>query len=47
MAALCRDCGADPGDAGTCAACGGHRIVRHGELFSLHIAHIDLSLIHI
>ena len=41
MAALCRDCGADPGDAGTCAACGGHRIVRHGELFSLHIAHID------
>src|SRR5471030_1629433 len=41
MPALCRDCGADPGEARTCAACGGHRIVRHAELFCLHIAHID------
>jgi DNA polymerase IV len=41
MAALCRDCGAVPGEARTCAACGGHRIVRHPELFSLHIAHVD------
>jgi DNA polymerase-4 len=41
MAALCRDCGADPGAARTCPACGGHRIVRHAELLSLHIAHVD------
>ena len=41
MATLCRDCGADPGEAGTCPACGGHRIVRHPELFALHIAHVD------
>jgi len=41
MAALCRDCGAQLGAATTCAACGGHRIVRHAELFSLHIAHVD------
>jgi DNA polymerase-4 len=39
--ALCRDCGADPGDAGTCPVCGGHRIVRHAELLALHIAHVD------
>jgi DNA polymerase-4 len=41
MPALCRDCGADPGEARTCARCGGHRIVRHAELLTLHIAHID------
>lgn len=41
MAALCRDCGADPGDARICPGCGRSRIVRHGELFSLHIAHVD------
>jgi len=41
MPALCRDCGAEPGEARTCAACGGHRIVRHAELFALHIAHVD------
>ena len=41
MPALCRDCGADPGEARTCARCGGHRIVRHPELSTLHIAHID------
>jgi DNA polymerase-4 len=39
--ALCRDCGADPGEAPVCPACGGRRIVRHPELFSLHIAHVD------
>jgi DNA polymerase-4 len=39
--ALCRDCGADPGEAPTCPACRGHRIVRHAELFALHIAHVD------
>jgi DNA polymerase-4 len=42
VAALCRDCSAQPDDAATaCAACGGHRIVRHPELFGLSIAHVD------
>src|SRR5215472_7352972 len=45
MPALCRDCGADPGDGpqgnGSCTACGSGRIVRHPELFTLHIAHVD------
>jgi DNA polymerase-4 len=41
MPALCRDCGAEPGDALACPGCGGRRIIRHPELFSLHIAHID------
>jgi DNA polymerase-4 len=41
MPALCRDCGTDPGASRVCPGCGGHRIVRHGELFTLHIAHID------
>ncbi len=41
MPALCRDCGAEPGERRTCPSCGGGRIVRHSELFSLHIAHID------
>jgi DNA polymerase-4 len=36
---LCRDCFApDPGE--TCA-CGSHRILRHAELFSLTVAHVD------
>jgi len=37
---LCRDCGASPLGA-VCAACGSRRIVRHPELFRLHIAHVD------
>src|ERR1700752_5191178 len=41
MPALCRDCGADPGESPACPACGSGRIVRHAELFSLHIAHVD------
>jgi len=41
MPALCRDCGAEPGDAPACPACHRRRIVRHPELFSLHIAHVD------
>ncbi|MCW3477858.1 DNA polymerase IV [Rhodovastum sp. RN2-1] len=41
MAALCRDCGADPGEGPVCPACGSRRIVRHAELFTLHIAHVD------
>ena len=41
MPALCRDCGADPGEARICGACGSGRIVSHPELNSLHIAHVD------
>jgi DNA polymerase-4 len=39
--ALCRDCEADPGERPVCPVCGGRRIVRHAELLSLHIAHVD------
>jgi DNA polymerase-4 len=42
MPALCRDCGSVPADtATTCPHCASPRIVRHPELFSLTIAHID------
>ncbi len=42
MAALCRDCGTVPAeDAKRCPTCGGMRIVRHPELFTLAIAHVD------
>src|SRR5271154_5875470 len=41
MLALCRDCGADPGGARLCPGCGSRRIVRHAELATLHIAHVD------
>ena len=41
MPALCRDCGAEPGERRTCPSCGGGRIIRHPALFSLHIAHLD------
>ena len=41
MTALCRDCGAWGHDAPACAACGRRRMVRHPELRSLTIAHID------
>ena len=42
MAALCRDCETKPPDeADRCPACGGMRIVRHPELFTLTIAHVD------
>ncbi len=42
MAALCRDCGTAQADRATgCAVCGGMRIVRHPELFTLAIAHVD------
>ena len=42
MPALCRDCDAVPAeDATRCPACGSHRLVRHAELFTLAIAHID------
>lgn len=41
--ALCLDCGAAPNQprATACSACHGKRIVRHPELASLSIAHID------
>ena len=42
---LCRDCQADPGDSQICPACGGRRILRHAELFSLHVAHVDCDTI--
>ncbi len=38
--ALCRDCGVSPVGP-TCPACGSRRIVRHAELFSLAVAHVD------
>ena len=42
MAALCRDCRTVPADAArSCPACLGMRIVRHPELFTLAIAHVD------
>ena len=40
LLSLCRDCGASP-EGETCPSCGGRRIVRHAELFSLAIAHVD------
>jgi DNA polymerase-4 len=39
---FCRDCDAAAADAATrCAACGGHRLVAHPELFALAVAHVD------
>lgn len=40
--ALCRGCGgAVDAHAGACPSCGGRRILRHPELFSLSVAHVD------
>ena len=42
MDTLCRDCGRrPPSDAGVCPACGSSRVLRHGELHDLAIAHVD------
>ena len=41
MDSLCRDCGARGIEAAICPACRSRRIIRHAELFSLTIAHID------
>ena len=42
MNALCRDCLAtDPGAGPACRACGGRRLIRHAELFTLTVAHVD------
>jgi DNA polymerase-4 len=40
MPAFCRDCDA-AAETAFCPSCGGARIIRHPELFSLAIAHID------
>ena len=39
--AFCRDCLLDVADSPRCRHCGSPRIVRHAELDTLHIAHID------
>lgn len=40
--AICRDClGTDVADGRRCAACGSPRVVAHGELDQLTIAHLD------
>ena len=41
MPALCRDCLTTFDGPGRCPACGRPRVVRHPELFSLGIAHMD------
>ncbi len=42
MQTLCRACGCrPPPDAGACPACGSPRVLRHGELHDLAIAHVD------
>ena len=38
---LCRDCGHRPHATGPCPACGSARVLRHGELHGLAIAHLD------
>ncbi|MBS7791413.1 DNA polymerase IV [Roseococcus sp. SDR] len=40
--ALCRDClSTDPGPGAACRHCGGRRVLRHPDLFTLTIAHVD------
>ena len=42
MQTLCRDCARRPHpDAEACPACGSSRVLRHGELHDLSIAHLD------
>ncbi|WP_043363417.1 DNA polymerase IV [Belnapia sp. F-4-1] len=42
MPALCRDCFQEVPEArATCPGCGSRRLVRHPELFSLTVAHVD------
>ena len=41
MAAFCRDCLRDAGDAPRCPACFSPRILRHAELDTLTICHVD------
>jgi len=41
MPGLCRDCLIDPPEGRRCPACGSRRLVRHAELATLAIAHVD------
>ena len=41
MAAFCRDCLRDTADAARCPACFSPRILRHAELDTLTICHVD------
>src|SRR5262249_54992737 len=41
MPGLCRDCLADAADSERCPACGSPRLVRHPELNTLAVAHVD------
>ncbi len=41
MAGFCRDCLAEVAREGRCPACGSPRVIRHAELDTLTIAHID------
>ena len=41
MAAFCRDCLADTGDAIRCGKCFSPRILRHPEIDALTICHVD------
>ena len=42
MRGLCRDCCAEvPGTVASCPTCRGRRLVRHAELFTLSVAHVD------
>src|SRR5215213_5121973 len=41
MPAFCRDCFADAAEAPRCGACGSPRLIRHGQLNGLSIAHVD------
>ena len=41
MGAFCRDCLTDAGDASRCPACYSPRVIRHPELDTLSIAHVD------
>jgi DNA polymerase-4 len=41
MGAFCRDCLSDAGDGARCPACHSPRVLRHPELDTLTIAHVD------
>jgi DNA polymerase-4 len=41
MPGFCRDCDNITGTAASCPACGSVRLVRHPELFTLNIGHVD------
>lgn len=38
---ICRDCAGEAGQGRRCAACGSPRVLRHAELHSLALAHVD------